>query len=80
MELKKLVRQNETGDYESTWVLTAEQMAVLFWYAVNDMLAKGIATSVDITPEDFEKIKEEAVSGANLEALQLLDKDALPRA
>ena len=79
MELKRLVRQ-ENGEFEATWILTPEQMAVLFYYAINALITQGMATAIDVTPEQFEEIKKEAEGKHQLELLEGLDTNTLPKA
>jgi DNA-binding transcriptional regulator YbjK len=59
LELKKLVRQDEDGNYEATWVLTSEQMATLYWFAINELVSRSLATVLEINSEQFEQMKKE---------------------
>ena len=79
MELRKLIK-NESGQYEATWLLTSEQMATLYWYAINDLVARGLAQVLEITPEQAEKMKREMVDAYALDALANTDVKDLPRA
>ena len=79
MELRKLIK-NENGQYEATWLLTSEQMATLYWYAINDLVARGLAQVLEITPEHAEQMKKEMVNAYALDALANADVKDLPRA
>ena len=58
MELRKLITTKD-GEVHATWVLTQDQMAVLYWYAINDLIGKGLAEVVEISPEQLEDLKKE---------------------
>lgn len=75
MELKKLIT-NDKGEVEATWVLTQEQMATLYWYAINDLVGKGLATVMEITPEQLEELKKKQEETF----LNAVDAKDLPRA
>ena len=79
MELKKLAK-NSDGNMESTFVITPEQMTVLLWYAVNDLVGRGMATVADISEEEFEKFKKEVEEKFKRDYLASLDTDDLPKA
>ena len=78
MELKRLARTVD-GEVEATWVLTQEQMAELYWYAITDLLSRGMAHATDLSQEDFEKLKQEFEQEHALKLLAAADPKDLPQ-
>ena len=78
MELKKLIR-NVDGNLEATWILTQDQMAVLYWYAINDLVSRGLAKVVEISDEDLEQMKKEVVQEKMEAVLVASDPKDLPQ-
>ncbi len=78
MELKRLVR-TVNGQTEATWVLEPEQMATLYWYAINDLLSRGMAHATDISQEEFEKMKAEMEQEKSLSFLDAVDPKDMPQ-
>ena len=79
LELKRLVKDPE-GNFEATWVLTQEQMAVLYWFAINELVGRGMVQVIDISPEQLEQMKKEAEAEGALDFLKTSDIKDLPQA
>lgn len=80
MELKKIIRKSNQGGIEATWFITEEQTKVLISYAIQSLVAAGLAYVTEMPEEEFKKMQEEANNDALTEFLDQLDKDSLPEA
>lgn len=86
MQVKRIVKNNE-GNVDVTLMLTPEQASFFMQIGMNVLVARGGATIVDYTEEEFSAEQEnttvtsgEDEAAAQQEFLEGVDKDTLPQA
>lgn len=76
----KTIKINKDGQVETMFLLSPEQYHALVNHAINDLLMKGICKSIDLSPEEEETLKKEALSEAQISFLETVDRADLPNA
>lgn len=80
MEIKKIIRKNNQGGIEATWYISEDQTKILLGYAIQSLIAAGLAFVTEMPEEEFKRLQEEANNDALTEFLESVDKDSLPEA
>lgn len=79
MKLKKITMTND-GKVETVFVLNSDQYHALVNHAINDLMMKGIITTMELPAEEAEKMKKEALEEAQKQFLEQAEPSTLPQA
>ena len=80
MEIRKIIRKDGKGAIEATWFITEEQTRILLGYAIQQLVAAGLAFVTEMSHEDFKRLQEEADKEAISDFLSELDPNDMPEA
>ena len=79
MKLKR-IQVDQDGQIETVWMLSNEQYHSLINHAINDLLMKGIIETIDLSPEELQKMQKESFAEVQKTFLMDARPEDLPQA
>lgn len=76
----KTITLNEDGKVETVFVLDKDQYHSLINHAINDLLAKGILSTMEISKEEAAQLQQEMLEKQQAAFLEAVETTDMPRA
>lgn len=71
---------SNNGEVETVFVLTQEQYHALVNHAINDLMMKGVISTMELPTEEADKMKQEALEEVQKLFLEQAAPEDLPQA